>query len=272
VKEPTFSVIITTYARPRYLSEAVRSVLDQTVADFECLVVDDASPEPAETCEDPRVRVIRRASNGGPAAARNTGLDQARGRFVTFLDDDDIYAPTRLEIALEGLTRAPLAICHAQYLDAAAGRNRRLEGHVWDTILDDTTPHCGATSVARESAVRFDESFDACEDIDWWLRMSHDVPVTTVPRVGLLLRRHSDHLPRTGLHARLEGSERLLEVHADYFSHHRAARAFRWKRVGNMALLEGDRSRARAAFTRSLRIQPRARTLAGLARSWARRA
>ena len=265
---PTFSVIIPTYGRPRYLSEAVASVLDQTVRDLECLVVDDASPEPVEVPEDPRVRVIRRESNGGPAAARNTGLDHASGRFIAFLDDDDLFTPERLEIAAIGLTRAPVTICHARHLDATAGRNRQLEGRVFDTVLDDTTPHCGATAAAREVVVRFDERFNGCEDVDWWLRMARDAPVTTVPRLGLLVRRHDDPRHRTDMGARLEGSASLLEIHADYFKTHRRARAFRWRRIGHLALLTGDRHRARVAFTRSLRADPQPRTLVGLARSW----
>src|SRR5262249_44071462 len=125
---PTFSVIIPTYGRPRYLAEAVRSVLDQTVGDFECIVVDDASPDPVAVVDDARVRVVRRDVNGGPAAARNTGIDAARGRNLVFLDDDDLYTPERLAAAATGLARAPVTICHARHLDAEDGRNRALEG------------------------------------------------------------------------------------------------------------------------------------------------
>src|SRR3954464_14214558 len=97
---PTFSVIIPTYGRPKFLSEAVASVLAQTCADFECIVVDDAGPELATLPNDARIRVIRRDENGGPPAARNTGIDAARGTYVAFLDDDDVWLPTRLSDAL----------------------------------------------------------------------------------------------------------------------------------------------------------------------------
>src|SRR5512144_2193690 len=93
---PTFSVIIPTYGRAKFLSEAVASVLAQTCADFECIVVDDASPEPATVPDDERVRLSRREENGGPPAARNTGIDAACGTYVAFLDDDDVWVPTRL--------------------------------------------------------------------------------------------------------------------------------------------------------------------------------
>jgi len=267
VQPPKFSVIVPTYGRPRYLADAIQSVLAQTVPDFECLVVDDASPEPVESPGDERVRVIRRETNGGPAAARNSGIDAARGDFVTFLDDDDLYAPDRLEIARAGLERAPVAICASRHLDAQEGRNRSLEGHVHDVILDDTTPHCGATAVRRESILPFDEQFLACEDVDWWLRTTRLHDVTTEARVGVLIRRHDTPRHRIGTDARLDGGLRLLEVHADYFASHRRARAFRWKRIGTLALQGGDRATARRAFARSMVTVPHVRTAAGLART-----
>ena len=220
---PTFTVIVPTYGRPQFLPDAVRSVLAQSVGNFECLVVDDASPAPVDVPVDPRVRVIRRSTNGGPAAARNSGIAEARGECIVFLDDDDLFTPDRLEIARDGLERQPVAICHARHLDEIAGRNRSLEGDVGSTILDDTTPHCGATAIRREAIEPFDEGFRACEDVDWWLRTAQRHRVTTEPREGVLIRRHDGPRHHVGTDARLDGSRRLLEVHAQYFAAHRRA-------------------------------------------------
>jgi glycosyltransferase involved in cell wall biosynthesis len=94
---PLFSVVIPTYNRLAYLRRAVASVLPQTLDDFELLVVDDCSPkDPAPELADitdPRLRLLRRSKNGGPAATRNTGIQAAQGRYVAFLDDDDEYMP-----------------------------------------------------------------------------------------------------------------------------------------------------------------------------------
>ena len=110
-----FSVILPTYGRQAFLNEAVASVLSQTVRDLELIVVDDASPTPATVPPDPRVRLIRREDNGGVAAARNTALDAAKGRYICFIDDDDLFRPNRLELALEGHRRAPIALCRAPF-------------------------------------------------------------------------------------------------------------------------------------------------------------
>jgi glycosyltransferase involved in cell wall biosynthesis len=265
---PLFSVIVPTYGRPEYLNEAVASILAQSVDDLEVVVVDDASPEPvAASWEDARVRIVRRETNGGPAAARNTGLEHARGTYLAFCDDDDLFAPGRLALAADGLRRAPVAICFNRYLDATGGRPVALRGDVGDTVLDDMAPHLGRTALRRELAPRFDERFDAAEDIEWWLRLARaeGVTVTTVPRIGYLVRRHEGVRTRTGLASRIRARRLLLQVHADYFASHRRARAFAWKRIGLMAAVYGDRTAARRAFARSFAARPAPRTLGHLA-------
>src|ERR1700749_83796 len=100
------SVIMPAYNSGRYLAESVRSVQAQTFGGWELVVVDDGSTD--DTGEvarrlaeaDARVRYVRRP-NGGQAAARNTGLAEARGRLVAFLDADDLWLPEKLEAQME---------------------------------------------------------------------------------------------------------------------------------------------------------------------------
>lgn len=99
-REPRFTVVLNTYNRADVLPRAVASVLAQSEHDFELVVVDDGSTDgTAEVVagfDDARVRYIRR-DNGGLAAARNTGIAEARGTYVTFLDDDDEATPRWLD-------------------------------------------------------------------------------------------------------------------------------------------------------------------------------
>ena len=102
MNEPKISVVIPVYNVERYLAECVDSVLEQTMGDFEIILVDDgATDSSGAMCDDyaardPRVRVIHRP-NGGLSAARNTGLDAAAGEYVYFLDSDDYIAPNTLQ-------------------------------------------------------------------------------------------------------------------------------------------------------------------------------
>jgi GT2 family glycosyltransferase len=94
------SVIVPTYNRAALLRRAVASVLGQTFDDLELIVVDDASgddtPRLPELVRDPRLRYLRRERQGGAAAARNSGIAQARGEFLAFLDSDDVWLPDKL--------------------------------------------------------------------------------------------------------------------------------------------------------------------------------
>lgn len=264
---PLFSIIVPTYGRPQYLSEALDSIRNQTIGDFECLVIDDASPTPATIPPDHRFVLIPRESNGGPAAAMNTGLDAARGRYVCFLDDDDLYTRDRLLLALEGLRRAPINICWNRFLDAESASGRVLEGNVRDILFDSLTPNISATTVDRSLADRFDVRFTGVEDVEWWLRVGSNQPVSTTPEVGYLIRRHEGPRNQNDIQRRIAGNLKLLSHHRDYFDNHRRAAAFRLMRIGLMASRGGDHSNARHSFVQSYRLHPRLRVALHIVRS-----
>ncbi len=100
--EPKISIIVPVYKVERYLRECLDSILAQTFGDWECILVDDGSPDGCpQICDeyaarDPRFRVIHR-TNGGLSAARNSGLREARGEYIEFVDSDDWIAPQMFE-------------------------------------------------------------------------------------------------------------------------------------------------------------------------------
>jgi glycosyltransferase involved in cell wall biosynthesis len=267
LSRPLFSIIVPTYGRSEMLRCAVDSVLSQTVTDFECIVVDDASLDSLVVPDDPRIKVVRREVNGGPAAARNTGLAHATGHYITFLDDDDVYVSERLNMVLDGLRKAPISICWSRYLNESNTWNRVLRGDVRDTIVEATTPLLGATTIKAEYVIPFDERYVAVQDVEWWLRLAHTAKVWTTESVGYLVRRHGSPRHMNSTAARVRCSLLLLDMYAGYFNVHPRAAAFRWKRVGLMARNLGDYSLARRAFVRSLFLRPEARTVLHLARS-----
>ncbi len=268
---PTFSVVIPTLGRPELLSEAVASVLAQTRTDWECIVVDDGAGAELTTT-DPRIRLVHRPTSGGPAAARNTGIAAARGRYVAFLDDDDRFTPLRLELAAEALARADIALCWSRWFDEDGPdpivQGRRLQGDVSGCILDATTPQLGATAVRADRLVPFDETYSAVEDVEWWLRMAANGTVATIERLGYERRRHTGARTNgTDVTSRIRLSGHLVEHHAEYFQAHPSALAFRWARMGHLALLEGDWATSRRSYVRSLRIRPSRVAVRGLTRA-----
>ena len=101
------TVITPTYKRHRYLKNAIESVLTQTYTDFEYIIVDDNPADSEErrltekvvrSFSDPRINYIQNEKNLGGAGSRNVGIFQAKGEFIAFLDDDDMYLSDRLEV------------------------------------------------------------------------------------------------------------------------------------------------------------------------------
>lgn len=107
MSEPLVSVVIPAYNAARTLLTTVQSVFEQTIQDFEIIIVDDGSKdntiEAAKSIEDSRVKVLSQPNSGAPAA-RNTGIKAAKGEYVAFLDADDLWMPHKLERQLDILT------------------------------------------------------------------------------------------------------------------------------------------------------------------------
>ena len=125
-KAPLLSIIVPVYKVENYLPKCIDSILAQTFTDFELILVDDGSPDDcpalcdAAAEKDARVRVIHQ-KNGGLSAARNAGLDVARGEWIGFVDSDDYIAPEMYETLYKAVqnTGADLALCDYAAVDEA---------------------------------------------------------------------------------------------------------------------------------------------------------
>ena len=117
-EKPLLSIIVPVYDVERYLPKCMDSILAQTFTDFELILVDDGSPDncpalcDAAAAKDARIRVLHQ-KNGGLSAARNAGLDVARGEWIGFVDSDDYIAPEMYEAMYHVVqsTGADLALC-----------------------------------------------------------------------------------------------------------------------------------------------------------------
>jgi len=121
VSDKTVSIITPAYNAARFVADAIKSVRRQTHERWEMLVVDDCSRDAtrdivrALSREDSRVKLIEQAANGGPARARQAGLDAATGRYIAFLDSDDLWLPQKLERQLEFMDEREAAISFTEF-------------------------------------------------------------------------------------------------------------------------------------------------------------
>lgn len=118
---PLVSIVLPCYNASAFLAETLESVRAQTFEDWECIAVDDASSDGTRAIleafaqRDARIRPRFLQSNGGAAAARNAGLAGLRGRYLAFLDADDLWEAEKLRLQVERLEATGAALCHTSY-------------------------------------------------------------------------------------------------------------------------------------------------------------
>jgi glycosyltransferase involved in cell wall biosynthesis len=209
-KNPLVSVIIPTFNRGWIIKEAIDSVLAQDFSDFELIVVDDGSSDDtaeilAEFSRD--IQVIRQ-SNRGVSAARNRGIEASAGRWIAFLDSDDLWRPQKLSRQVAFFDAHPDAmICQTEEQWIRNGvrvnpklRHRKFSGMIFERSLALCLVSPSAVMIRKRlfsDVGLFDESLPACEDYDLWLRVSCRFPVYLIDS-PLIIKRggHADQLSR----------------------------------------------------------------------------
>ena len=188
---PKVSVILTTYNRPEFLKQAVNSVFEQTLKDWQLVIIDDASTDPTvskilkEAEEDPRVICFRNAENiNNLSKLWNSGLDFARGEYICFLDDDNMKKPEFCRVLskyLDEHQELDVVVCISDFIGANGDRRpfpRLLPaGMNKETILKNNYADSGEILVRRNTFDRvgfFDERMNTSEDWDFMIRLLHE--------------------------------------------------------------------------------------------------
>jgi glycosyltransferase involved in cell wall biosynthesis len=203
---PTVSVILPVYNGEDYVKCAIESVLDQTLQDFELIVVDDGSKDSTPTVVreyGDRIRYIRQ-SNGGVASAFNHGLRLASGRYISWLSHDDVFMPTKLEMQVHAVSRhATPAVCYTdiQIIDARGVviEEREIEEHgrgeVLRNLLVGEPVSLAAYSLLYDRRCvdevgMYDESQRYTQDADMLIRLARRFPFVRVPQKLMRVRHH----------------------------------------------------------------------------------
>lgn len=196
---PKVSVIIPTYNRRARLERALDSVLHQTYHDFEVIVVDDGSTDGTGELDaivenaGGKVRYCRLEHNRGVARARNAGAAWATGRWLAFLDSDDLWHPNKLQEQLEWLDRHPhIHVAQTRVMWIRDGRRVNPPAAYeprGENLFEQSLARCMITPSAViidkklfDHLGGFNESFRACEDYDLWLRVTCGHPVGLIDK------------------------------------------------------------------------------------------
>lgn len=166
-ENPIVSVIMPAYNAEAYVQKAIASVLAQTMDTWELIVVDDCSTdatyEKAEAVSrgDARIQVLRNEVNSGVSKTRNRGIDLARGRYIAFLDSDDVWHPNKLERQLERLTKEDAQIGYCSYaIIGADGQKARADYLVpeqvtFEDLLKENCIQCSAMLIRADVVKKF---------------------------------------------------------------------------------------------------------------------
>jgi glycosyltransferase involved in cell wall biosynthesis len=219
------TVIVPAYQAAPFIEVALRSLQQQTAVPEQVVVVDDGSTDDTAAIAERLGATVIRQQQRGPGAARNRGLQEAKGDFVAFLDADDWYAPDKLDRSVNQLRQLGAA-CIAS--DAWLVRGDRVEGRKNDgrtvpavltqEFLLRGNPIICSSVVARRTAVEevgcFDESPDlvATEDYDLWLRLAQREPIAYLAQPMTFYRAHPGSLSANSRF--LRGVEKILQRHA----------------------------------------------------------
>jgi len=277
---PRVSVIVPTVARPELLAASVASALGQTVKDIEVLVVNDGGDlaRDGTPAGEPRVQHLWQ-TNQGAAAARNFGAARARGEWLAFLDDDDLWLPGKLERQLALAQHAPDAgMIHTDFLvlendrtrlgDRVLPRERIPSGWVGRELFLENFVLTSSVLMRRDLFARlggFDTGLRRIEDYELWLRAARQAPIGFVPEALTVYRAHVGQKSNNEMEKHLLLPvifERFVRHHPEVWQAYGAAAVrrrlnrLRW-RAGYANWLAGSYGTARVQFLMAWRWQPR---------------
>lgn len=204
---PLISVVLPVYNGEKYLSEAINSILEQTIADFELIIINDGSTDGSLAIiekyqqSDTRIRVISR-ENKGLVNTLNESIEIARGEMLARMDQDDIALPYRFERQLNWLTQTEADICGSWVQRFGSKDKRIVRSHQSDEAIKIemlfASPFAHPTVMMRTSLIkelRYEKAWEKAEDYDLWVRAAQaGLKMTNVQEVLLLYRVHESQI------------------------------------------------------------------------------
>jgi len=245
---PFFSIVLPTYNRAHTLHRAIEGVLNQTEASWELVVVDDASTDETEVVvadyDDDRIKYIRHDDNRHVAAARNTGIMHAQGRYICFLDSDDEYLPRHLSVLHNAIVcqNEPHALFYTlSFRENGETRFKQSPPTCTDEtpILIGDNPDTPAICIRAEilKKYKFNEDLKIHEDAELWGRIARKHPVHPILEHTVVVH--------------LEGDDRVSRYSLRDLREHLKTYKLIWKDRANRVHVPRDAWSSKMYFTYS---------------------
>ena len=267
---PLVSVVIPTYNRAERLKRALESVFNQTFTDFEIIVVDDGSQDNTEevikNMQNPRIRFIKHPRNLGVSAARNTGIKAATGKFIAFLDSDDIWRERKLEKQITKMFSDKSSLCYTSVAFVKEnGTPVRIQkasysGYIFPLLLKkNIIGTASSVMVKRETFKKvglFRTKMNYREDYEMWLRIARTEKISAINEALTIQIVHSSERLSKNIANRIDGFKTIISEFYIDFSKHPKAFAHQLYELGKL-LYKADRHyEAARYFQSSLKTYP----------------
>ena len=269
------TVIIPTYNRLDYLSQAANSVLAQTYTDWECIIVNDYPPDSAtlenllSSWNDSRFRLVKHEVSQGGNASRNSGIKLAQGEIIAFLDDDDLWLPQKLEqhiachqdsqagVVFSGVTQCWEEEQLPNKTTLAVLPDRVLAAMSQGAFCPHTTSAVTVTKSCLDRCGLFDEKLISFQDWDMWYRMAaREINFACIREPLIIFRQHLGARTSKSIERRLQGLEMLLEKWQDRIENPTRFRHIFTKEsyiaLTNDLILQGQKQQALSCWVRFL--------------------
>ncbi len=276
--EGLVSVIVPVFNRQDYVAETIESIVKQTYKNIEIIIINDGSTDNSEKIirtfqsQYPDIINVINQQNQGQVKARNNGLKIARGEFIAFLDSDDVWLLDKLEkqVCLFN-KKVGLVYSGVQYIDTwgnVIGEeqcDQNIKGAVYEKLIVKNRM-TGGTVIVRNEALKkvglFDETFEAAENWDLWIRVTQFYEVNFVDEALLKYRKHSGNMSSNNT-LMLDATHSILEkyclntnIEGVAAEACEIATANYYYRVGVYQTSVGDYSTARANFKKANKFVP----------------
>lgn len=259
------SVIIPTYNRSELLKKAIESLENQSHQNFEIIIIDDCSTddtaEVVRGMDDERIIYLRHDTNKGGSEARNTGIKQATGSFIGFLDSDDQWLPDKLERQLkqfEGQPDVGVVYTGVQVVDEHNQPTRKIvpayKGEILPKLFEsnciDTTSSVLVKREVLDQVQGFDASLPSCQDWDLYIRLAQVTKFDFVKESLVLFYHHSGERITTNKKSVLTGHMSIFEKYKELAKKQSKSTFHRftltiWKVIFRTAIISGNKETVR---------------------------
>jgi len=278
VNRNKISVILTTYKRePKVVCRALDSVLQQTYKNYELIVVDD-SPESflardsvkkeiIKNSIDIHINYIQHEKNLGACAARNTGLRNATGEYIAFLDDDDVWKPDKLEKQITKMIETNAGLIYCKYIFFYEEQNIYIEverkfyrGYVFKELMKSNFIASTSFPLIKKECFDkcgfFDENLKSSQDYDMWLRIAKCFTVNYVDESLVIYYVHMNDQISKNIQNKLQGSLSIIKKNESFLEENPVLMGYRLASLAPLYSLNNEQLLGMKTLIKALTLAP----------------